>query len=142
MRAWFGAVAGLVVAGGVVVACAPGTGFGPGVASGQSLYRDYCAACHGPAGRGDGPAAASLRPAPSDLGVLARGNGGVFPMVAVMGKVYGYSAGEGGGGGPMPEFGPLLEGDTVLVETDPGVMTPTPERLVRLAEYVRSLQVP
>jgi hypothetical protein len=40
----------------------------------------------------------------------------------------------------MPEFGPLLEGRSVLVETDPGVMTPTPEKLVLLAEYIRSLQ--
>jgi hypothetical protein len=39
----------------------------------------------------------------------------------------------------MPEFGPLLDGPTVLVETAPGVATPTPERLVALAEHVERL---
>lgn len=34
---------------------------------GHRLYRAYCAVCHGPEGYGDGPAAASLVPRPSDL---------------------------------------------------------------------------
>ena len=63
-------------------------------------------------------------------------------MLAVMGKVYGYSRGEGGGGGPMPEFGPLLEGESVLYDAGDGIPTPTPVRLIDLAEYVRSLQRP
>ncbi|MDO9523958.1 MAG: c-type cytochrome [Gemmobacter sp.] len=107
--------------------------------SGKALYGDFCAACHGDSGKGDGPAAAGLSPKPADLTTLAQRNKGVFPIVSVMGKVYGYSHGKGGGGGPMPEFGPLLEGSTVLVETAPGIMTPTPEKLVALAEYVASL---
>jgi len=35
--------------------------------AGRSLYIRYCADCHGPSGRGDGPAAAELRPPPADL---------------------------------------------------------------------------
>jgi high-affinity iron transporter len=31
------------------------------------LYQAQCAACHGPEGRGDGPAAASLEPSPTDF---------------------------------------------------------------------------
>ena len=34
---------------------------------GRQLYAANCASCHGPRGAGDGPAAASLVPAPSDL---------------------------------------------------------------------------
>ena len=37
------------------------------VAHGASLYRIHCAACHGPAGRGDGPASAGLLQRPADL---------------------------------------------------------------------------
>src|SRR6266404_884130 len=37
------------------------------VASGRRLFLDHCAACHGPGGHGDGPAAAALKPAPADL---------------------------------------------------------------------------
>ena len=135
----------------VLAGCSPDAGSGPGslggslwggsdaTVSGKALYTDYCAACHGNSGKGDGPAAAGLSPRPADLTGLAAANKGVFPIVRVMGKVYGYSQGKGGGGGPMPEFGPLLEGDTVLVETAPGVMTPTPEKLVALAEHVAAL---
>ena len=37
------------------------------VAHGASLYRVHCANCHGPAGRGDGPASAGLLRLPADL---------------------------------------------------------------------------
>jgi len=41
------------------------------VALGARLYRENCAVCHGPEGRGDGPAAPSLVPRPADLTVHA-----------------------------------------------------------------------
>jgi putative copper resistance protein D len=37
------------------------------VANGASLYRVHCAKCHGPTGRGDGPASAGLLQRPADL---------------------------------------------------------------------------
>jgi len=44
------------------------TGFSAqSVAQGASLFATHCAVCHGPEGRGDGPAAASLNPTPADL---------------------------------------------------------------------------
>lgn len=36
-------------------------------AAGQLLYQANCAACHGAMGKGDGPAAIGLRPAPADF---------------------------------------------------------------------------
>jgi high-affinity iron transporter len=39
----------------------------PDLARGRTLYAEACASCHGPEGRGDGPAAAGLDPAPADL---------------------------------------------------------------------------
>lgn len=38
---------------------------------GRLLFKKYCTACHGDKGRGDGPAAAALKPPPSDLSVMA-----------------------------------------------------------------------
>lgn len=32
-----------------------------------SLYKDLCASCHGPTGKGNGPAAAALNPKPKDF---------------------------------------------------------------------------
>ncbi|HEX3178166.1 MAG TPA: CopD family protein [Methylomirabilota bacterium] len=37
------------------------------IAAGAGAYREQCAACHGPNGTGNGPAAAALSPPPSDL---------------------------------------------------------------------------
>lgn len=37
------------------------------VARGAEVYAQYCAACHGPQGKGDGPAGLSLNPRPADL---------------------------------------------------------------------------
>ncbi|HEU5170364.1 MAG TPA: FTR1 family protein [Gemmatimonadales bacterium] len=39
----------------------------PPLARGERIYREQCAACHGDAGRGDGPMAAGLKPAPRSL---------------------------------------------------------------------------
>ena len=45
----------------VAVAQLPGIAFGAGdVAKGKAKYQEVCAACHGPNGKGDGPAAAGL----------------------------------------------------------------------------------
>ena len=46
---------------------------------GRTLYRTYCASCHGVTGTGNGPAAASMRQAPPDLTGLALANGGSLP---------------------------------------------------------------
>jgi mono/diheme cytochrome c family protein len=108
----------------------------PPVETGRADYDALCASCHGPAGLGDGPAAAGMSPKPADLSGLSAANGGVFPFVAVMSQIDGFSRPHAG----MPEFGALLEGETVLVETEPGVMTPTPARLADLAAYLETLQ--
>ena len=47
--------------------------------SGSQLFRTYCASCHGPAARGNGPMAESLRRLPPDLTTYTARNGGVFP---------------------------------------------------------------
>jgi len=52
-------------------------------ADGATLFRTYCASCHGAAGRGDGAMAGQLRRVPPDLTTSATRNGGVFPAERV-----------------------------------------------------------
>jgi mono/diheme cytochrome c family protein len=109
--------------------------------TGAEDFATFCAGCHGSAGSGDGPAAAGLDRKPADLTQLSVRNGGVFPGTRVMAKIWGYTGvGPGEAGSPMPEFGPLLQGDLVPYDGGDGIATPTPVRLVQIAEYLRTLQ--
>jgi mono/diheme cytochrome c family protein len=47
--------------------------------SGVQMFKSYCAACHGPEGKGDGPAAEFLKKTPPDLSKLAQRNNGKYP---------------------------------------------------------------
>ena len=108
--------------------------------SGRAVYQDYCVTCHGVSGRGDGPAAGGLAQKPADLTRITARNGGTFPQVRVMSVIDGYTRRDQHGT-TMPEMGPVLqEGRLVVVDTGDGVMTPTPERLVALADYLESIQ--
>lgn len=132
-------VAGLFLAATLLSACEPQLSVGrAGDAddTGAVDYASFCASCHGFGGRGDGPSAAGLATPPADLTQLAAANGGTFPMLEVIGRIDGYTSDTS----TMPEFGPLLAGDTVLFETEPGVMTPTPARMLALADYIAGLQ--
>ena len=45
----------------------PGADLGPEMPLGRRVYAQRCAVCHGPDGRGNGPAAPSLIPRPRDF---------------------------------------------------------------------------
>ncbi len=49
------------------------------VAPGKLEYQKACARCHGEDGKGAGPTLATSTAKPTDLTVLAKNNGGVFP---------------------------------------------------------------
>ena len=46
---------------------------------GERIFQESCAPCHGPSGRGDGPAGIALRTRPADLTRISVRNGGRFP---------------------------------------------------------------
>ncbi len=102
-------------------------------------YAVYCSACHGAGGRGDGGMAADLSKKPADLTRLSARNNGTFPTTRVMAQIWGYAGAKGRG--VMPDFGPMMGGDTVLYDGGDGIETPTPARLVGLAEYLKSIQI-
>lgn len=118
----------------LLVACAPESQATTGTAD----YARFCASCHGPSGKGDGPLAAGLAPRPADLTTLSARAGGTFPRLQVMGRINGYTMGRSDS--HMPQFGDLLEGGTVMYDAGDGHPAATPARLVGLVEHVEGLQ--
>jgi hypothetical protein len=123
----------------LLAACMPGGATAPAPASGHDDFVQLCAPCHGASGRGDGPMAEGLAHRPADLTGLAARAGGTFPMAFVMSKIWGYQKGVA----PhalMPSFEPLMDSPMVLVDTGDGIQTPTPSRLVGIADYLTTIQ--
>jgi mono/diheme cytochrome c family protein len=79
----------------------------PYVVRGGKLFNQYCAACHGVTGKGDGPAAAALKVAPADLTAIQR-PGEKFPFNQVQTKIDGEKASTAHGTSKMPIWGTVL----------------------------------
>ncbi|MEQ8233323.1 MAG: cytochrome c [Gammaproteobacteria bacterium] len=74
-------------------------------ADGAGLYVSYCAVCHGPEARGDGPLASGLTIKPSNLRRLAIANGGEFPADRVRAYIDGRDLPLAHGTREMPIWG-------------------------------------
>jgi len=109
------------------------------IPNGAKAFATDCAGCHGSAGQGNGPLAQQAGFTAPDLTKLAAKNGGIFPREAVMATIDGlnrpphFSA-------AMPEFGAGDLGEVVIVATPDGLGTPTPVRLIALADYLARIQ--
>ncbi|WOB10633.1 cytochrome c [Piscinibacter gummiphilus] len=108
---------------------------------GKQEYESRCAVCHAVTGKGKGPYTPYLKVPAPDLTVLARNNGGVFPLQRVYDAVEG--SGPGHGSREMPIWGRTFAveaaeyyGD-VAYNSDAFVRA----RILALAEYVNRLQV-
>jgi hypothetical protein len=72
---------------------------------GKEEYESNCATCHGVGGKGDGPQALTLPIKPTDLTMLAKNNGGVFPAQRVNEIIDGRAAVAAHGSRTMPIWG-------------------------------------
>ena len=101
---------------------------------GQVVFARYCAACHGRAGRGDGPVAPGLVRKPIDLALLAVKNNGKFPYDKVLRAIDGRDTPRVHGTPDMPVWGEVFAKTT-------GTDAPNvDEALRRITHYVWSLQ--
>ena len=51
----------------LAVLIAPASALAADVAAGKAKYDMFCASCHGPTGKGDGPVAVAIKPPPRDF---------------------------------------------------------------------------
>ena len=123
----------------VLVTATAGVALGATVTteSGSALFRSYCASCHGMTARGDGPLAANLRVAPSDLTRLAKRNHGKFDADKVRHAIDGRGPKEIHGGSDMPVWGDALK------RAGEGYSeAKVKERIDSLVEHISTLQEP
>ena len=105
---------------------------------GQILYLTYCQSCHGTAGHGNGPAAASLRTPPADLTLLWKRYGTPLDRERLEEYVDGRVLLDAHGRTEMPVWG-----NEFFEEVPPG--TPNLERVKHrlievLVDYLETLQ--
>ena len=75
---------------------------------GKTIFRQYCAVCHGVDAKGGGPAADALKQRPSDLTGISQRNGGKFPEDRVLASLKGEGQITAHGGPDMPVWGPIF----------------------------------
>jgi len=102
---------------------------------GGSIFRNYCAACHGPDGRGNGPVSKVLKREVPDLTKLSQRNGDKFPAIHVRTTImFGpddlLSA---HGSKEMPIWGPIFH--EIEFDQDLGNV-----RLENVIKYLESIQ--
>ena len=109
---------------------------------GKREFEARCASCHGNGGKGDGPVTPFLSKSPPDLTLLARRNGGIFPISRLYDVVEGGAVGSHGTR-EMPVWGREYRMQAAEyygeVPYDPEAYTRA--RLLALLEYVNRLQV-
>ena len=95
------------------------------------MFSSYCAVCHGPEGKGNGPAASALTKKPADLTQISARNGGKFPDVRVARYIEGADEVPAHGTRDMPMWGELFKS----IDRDV-----TQLRVASLTDYIKSLQ--
>lgn len=101
--------------------------------TGDDLYREFCAVCHGSDARGHGPAAEALKTGPSDLTTLAKRNNGKYDALYVKGIIQGEKGIPAHGSKEMPSWGTTfrsISANDLVVDT----------RITNLVEYIRHIQ--
>jgi mono/diheme cytochrome c family protein len=102
--------------------------------SGEQMYKQYCAACHGADAKGHGPVAGVLMTAPPDLTKLAKRHLGKFPYDYVT-SILEFGPGPSAhGSSDMPTWGPIFR------YYDKQNERAVKERIKRLCDYLASIQ--
>ena len=103
----------------------------------NATYLQYCSACHGREGKGDGVASSLMQPPPIDLTKIAKQNGGEFPYMKVMETIDGRNSVRAHGDPQMPVWGQILTAQS----TSPlSKQTDVRRKLMAITDYIRSIQ--
>ena len=110
---------------------------------GKREYQSNCASCHGVQGKGDGVNKPYLTKSPTDLTVLAKQNGGVFPLARVYEVIDGRQDVKGHGSRDMPVWGYdySVKAAEYYIDVPYDPESYVRARIMALIEYINRLQV-
>ncbi len=101
--------------------------------SGKQMYKDYCAACHGMEGKGNGPAVEFLKAPPPDLTIMGKGHDDMYVTNHVRTVLRFGTENKAHGTLDMPLWGQMFN----ALNNNDAVVT---LRISNLCEYVQSIQ--
>lgn len=107
---------------------------------GRAYFEQFCASCHGPEARGNGPVARSLVTPPPDLTKIAARRG-KFVEAEIERIIDGRAKMPTHGTREMPVWGEVLSLNAPG-ESDPNNESVTKSRIMALVVYLRSIQAP
>jgi mono/diheme cytochrome c family protein len=103
-------------------------------ASGEAMFKAYCASCHGVDGKGNSAVAPVLKKPVPDLTLLAEQNSGKFPYFHVVQEIRGDVNNPSHGLRDMPIWGPVF---LPMSDHQPAQVK---QRLRNLSKHIESLQ--
>ena len=119
-----------------------GTAFAEEKALGAAEFKRSCAACHGPAGRGDGPLVDFLKVKPKSLTLIAKEHAGVFPFQKVHDIIAGTKGVRAHGTEEMPVWGDVYMAEA-FAEDDPfgtAYRAAVEARILKIVIFLASIQ--
>jgi len=103
----------------------------PAPTGGAALYQERCASCHGPQGRGDGPAATTFDPRPTDLTAIET------DVPELMRIIDGRRTVRAHGSSAMPVWGEVFQS---ALQEDPHTQRTVLQKVQALADHVSRLR--
>jgi mono/diheme cytochrome c family protein len=100
---------------------------------GITIFRHYCASCHGTDGKGSGPTAEALNVKVPDLTEITKMSGGKFPRTRIRNILEGIESPVPHGSQKMPIWGPIFH--EIDADQDWGHV-----RVENVTNYIESLQ--
>lgn len=104
---------------------------------GKKLFTQYCGACHGPDGKGDGVLAGALKQQPANLTLIAKNNGGDFPQQKVMRFIDGTTDVRAHGDPEMPVWGEVFKEQ---LADSPAQQAEIRTTILEITSYIASIQ--
>lgn len=101
------------------------------------MFVEYCAACHGQSGKGNGPTAPALKTPPTDLTMLEVGNRGQFPESRVVQAIKAGGNIPAHGSQEMPTWGAIFSWKASGPSPD---QRQAELRIRKLTEYIKTIQ--